>query len=104
MNEAACSWGWFCVWLKEMKCSIKTKDNGDVVIIKLYDTNKSDWRPVKDAIEILKNLFKYKYLAQISYGMFTTPNGFETFADEQWRELSEVLIINSSDEILIKKY
>lgn len=106
MNDAACSWGWFLCWLKQEKKyePIGIKDDGENAIIKLGDRKNDSWLPVNDAIDILKCFFKYHYLAEQAYGSGMTPDAFEEFATEWWKELLSVVITNGKDEILIKKY
>lgn len=106
LNTAAASWGWFLCWLKQDKGyePISIKDDGADAIIKVGDRKNGGWLPVNDAIDILRTFFKYHYIHERSYGMFMTPEGFEQFADEWWKELLSVIITNGKDEIIIRKY
>lgn len=106
MNDAACSWGWFICWLKqEYKATpIEITDSGETAKIKIKKLDDTNWFNTVDTLDILRTMFKYHYLAEQAYGSGMTPDAFEEFANEWWRELLSVVITNGKDEILIKKY
>ena len=105
LNTSAASWGWFCVWLKQdyKAFPIEITDNGETAKIKIKKPGDANWLNAIDAVDILRTLFKYHYIAEQAYGTNMTPDAFETFADEWWREISAV-VLSDKDGIIVKKY